>query len=180
MGSQNNNNGEPSSFFSFSLLHVMGDFEGKFAAAIHGPVNSDLLAHVSQQAARVIPCHPGTSATQQSQAWPPPLRTFISVIVKRSAVRAGTLFAALVFLERLQRRLQSVARGMPCTCHRIFLATLIVTSKALHDASPKNKHWAKYAMWCFSIAEINLMEKQLLTILVRKMGYCFVTLLAKC
>ncbi|CDS09159.1 hypothetical protein LRAMOSA10519 [Lichtheimia ramosa] len=141
----------------------MGDFEGKFAAAIHGPVSSDLLAHVSQQAARVIPCHPETS--QQSQAWPPPLRTFISVIVKRSAVRAGTLFAALVFLERLQRRLQNVARGMPCTCHRIFLATLIVTSKALHDASPKNKHWAKYAMWCFSIAEINLMEKQLLTIL---------------
>ncbi|KAI8148062.1 hypothetical protein BJV82DRAFT_502125, partial [Fennellomyces sp. T-0311] len=146
---------------------------------IHSPVTSELLTHVSQQASRVIPCHPApnvVTATDHDtttlipesanpQAWPPPLRTFISVVVKRSAVRAGTLFATLVFLERLQKRLETVARGMPCTCHRIFLATLIVTSKALHDASPKNKHWAKYAMWCFSLSEINLMEKQLLSIL---------------
>ncbi|KAI9492219.1 hypothetical protein BDB00DRAFT_829694 [Zychaea mexicana] len=163
----------------------MRDFESRFNAAIHSPITSDLLTHVSHQASRVIPCHPApvtaakptthvdndvSSATlvpesANPQAWPPPLRTFISVVVKRSSVRAGTLFATLVFLERLQKRLERVARGMPCTCHRIFLATLIVTSKALHDASPKNKHWAKYAMWCFSLSEINLMEKQLLSIL---------------
>ncbi|KAI7855332.1 hypothetical protein BDC45DRAFT_481211 [Circinella umbellata] len=169
----------------------MRDFESRFNAAIHSPVTSELLTHVSHQASRVIPCHPAPSnnnknstvpitttamATNENestlipesanpQAWPPPLRTFISVVVKRSSVRAGTLFATLVFLERLQKRLERVARGMPCTCHRIFLATLIVTSKALHDASPKNKHWAKYAMWCFSLSEINLMEKQLLSIL---------------
>ena len=157
-------------------------FEGRFNTAIHSPVTSDLLTHVSQQAARVIPCHPPARPASavynddstfvpesaNPQAWPPPLRTFISVVVKRSAVRAGTLFATLVFLERLQKRLETVARGMPCTCHRIFLATLIVTSKTLHDASPKNKHWAKYAMWCFSLSEINLMEKQLLSILVKQ------------
>ncbi|KAI9263249.1 hypothetical protein BDA99DRAFT_509705 [Phascolomyces articulosus] len=179
----------------------MRDFESQFNVAIQSSVTSELLTHVSQQASRVIPCHPApstttppgaTAATTTSmstttsgmntvhenessatlvpesanpQAWPPPLRTFISVVVKRSSVRAGTLFATLVFLERLQKRLERVARGMPCTCHRIFLATLIVTSKALHDASPKNKHWAKYAMWCFSLSEINLMEKQLLSIL---------------
>ncbi|KAI9317857.1 hypothetical protein BX666DRAFT_1932052 [Dichotomocladium elegans] len=156
----------------------MDDFESRFAAAVHGSVTSDLLTHLAHQASRVIPCHPAAAPApvsvmaptsqahpQQQQVWPPPLRTFISVVVKRSAVRAGTLFAVLVFLERLQRRLQRVARGMPCTCHRIFLATLIVTSKALHDASPKNKNWAKYAMYCFNVAEINLMEKQLLSIL---------------
>lgn len=53
---------------------------------------------------------------------------------------------------------------MHCTRHRVFLATLIVTAKYLNDSSPKNKHWAKYASM-FSLAEVTLMEKQLLYLL---------------
>lgn len=46
----------------------------------------------------------------------------------------------------------------------MFLATLIVAAKYLNDSSPKNKCWGAYAS-LFDLAEINLMEKQLLYLL---------------
>ncbi|KAJ5681612.1 cyclin domain-containing protein [Penicillium maclennaniae] len=65
-----------------------------------------------------------------------------------------------------------MAKGLRCTTHRIFLATLILSAKYLNDSSPKNKHWANYSVisnsiynFGFSRTEVNLMEKQLLNLL---------------
>lgn len=118
---------------------------------------------VSEASYPTTPCT--SMPTSSAQLDIPPLDEFVRYVVKRSNVQTGTLLASLVYTGRLQRKLVDVAKGLACTCHRIFLATLIVTSKYLNDTSPKNKHWARYAV-VFSVPEINLMEKQLLFLLV--------------
>ncbi|KAI8975714.1 hypothetical protein BDF20DRAFT_625927 [Mycotypha africana] len=153
------------------------DIDSRIQKLINTAPSDCLLSHIAQQAAAVIPCYHaatkteiGTTAnfastvSQNPNNTVPPLPTFVNLLARRSSARTGTLLASLVLLDRLRQRLSQFARGMPCTCQRIFLATLIVTTKLLHDTSPKNKHWVKYAVY-FTHPEINLMESQLLALL---------------
>jgi G1/S-specific cyclin PLC1 len=154
---------------------------------IQMPVTKDMISYLASKAATVIRCEQANLPPSPPQTPPednrdadftkprepalPTLEQFITSLVDRSHVQVPTLMSSLVYLDRLQKKLPPVAKGMRCTVHRIFLASLILAAKNLNDSSPKNKHWARYSVvrsfdgFGFSLTEVNLMEKQLLFLL---------------
>ncbi|KAM0331436.1 hypothetical protein ACHAQA_003109 [Verticillium albo-atrum] len=162
---------------------------------VYQPVTKQMIAYLAGAAFNVIACDshlmpPGAAEAHKNHQLPPaPSRTeprcvrnedadlptleaFITQLVVSSNVQVPTLMSTLVYLGRLKSKLQPMARGLRCTTHRIFLASLILSAKYLNDSSPKNKHWAAYSnadtdysTFGFSRSEVNLMERQLLLLL---------------
>ncbi|KAI9009627.1 hypothetical protein BC832DRAFT_529992, partial [Gaertneriomyces semiglobifer] len=121
------------------------------------PAMIDLLVSIAQT---VIVCAPATASTNPI----PPLRKFVADLVASTRIQTSAFLTTLCYVARLRRKLPATARGLACTVHRIVLASMLLAMKFLYDAPIRNRAYASVAT-AFSLAEVNLMEKQLLALL---------------
>jgi PHO85 cyclin-1 len=123
----------------------------------------DLILYITQIASSITQC---LSSYDPSPEPLPPLHQFISRLYYKSQVPATTFLATAVYLQSVKKiLLQRMPSGIQSTCHRIFLAVLVLASKVLDEDAPRNLEWVRYAGGVFNLREVNLMERQLLVLL---------------
>ncbi|KAJ3043388.1 hypothetical protein HDV00_005086 [Rhizophlyctis rosea] len=127
-----------------------------------GAINPHILDLVASAASTVINCDSTTSPNAINTL--PTLLDFLSTLTSRSRVHLISVLAALTYLRRISQKLPTTARGLPCTAHRLLLAALLLGCKYTSDAPLNNRAWAEFAE-LFPLAEVNLMERQLLFLL---------------
>lgn len=98
----------------------------------------------------------------------PSILYFVKRMVLNSRTLPITLLCSIVYLDRLRQVLPRTARGSMDSYQRIFCASLILSTKYIHDNSIKNKYWMQLIQK-FDLIEINQMEQQMLMLLDYKM-----------
>ncbi|KAJ3378086.1 hypothetical protein HDU92_007670 [Lobulomyces angularis] len=89
----------------------------------------------------------------------PSLRAFI----KSLSFSDIYLSTAIIYISRI--KFKKGSKGLPDTHYRLFLASIITAHKFLDDNSYKNKLWSDLNGKLFSCKDINLMERQFLSML---------------
>ncbi|KAJ1950123.1 hypothetical protein EC988_004505 [Linderina pennispora] len=95
----------------------------------------------------------------------PSIEVFVNSITASLHIKAAVLVTALVYVERLGRRLPKSAQGTADTPYRIFLAALVLADKYWSDHAVKAKSLVKAAGGLFQLSEICAMERAVLKIL---------------
>ncbi|KAG0200069.1 hypothetical protein BGX33_011233 [Mortierella sp. NVP41] len=119
------------------------------------PVTQDMINFVAKKASSVTTCDPLPSSldngadTLASPSSDDPLSPTSSL--------AATLLSTVVHLDRLKEKLDDGSSSMYCTCHRVFLATLIIKHKYINDKWFGNIAWADYASF-FTLRQVNMLE----------------------
>lgn len=92
----------------------------------------------------------------------PRLAHFVAYALYRTRLPMIVTYYALLLLKRLKTR-YPVARGS--SGHRLFISAFMLASKMVCDDSYNNKSWTIVGQGLFTLAEINQMERELLSYL---------------
>ncbi|GAA5924565.1 hypothetical protein JCM1841_003423 [Sporobolomyces salmonicolor] len=98
----------------------------------------------------------------QSQV--PQLGEFIAYALYRTRLPVSITHQALLLLTRLKARYPS-ARGTSTSPHRLFLSSLMLSSKISMDDTYSNKSWQVVGQGLFELKEVNQMERELFAFL---------------
>lgn len=126
------------------------------------PVSKPMINRMTKLLTASIRLAPQTKDSMEI----PYLPYFIGSLVTGSRISSAVFYIAMLYIHRLRLKLPTTAIGMACTGHRIALASIIIAEKFVCDIPMKNIAWKQHAS-VFTLAEINLMERQLLELLVK-------------
>jgi len=138
------------------------------------PLSSGIIGFTAELVAAVIPCS-GYNAKHPKTRYLPELLPFINKVCKKCRVDLRTMLYAIIYAKRFGEALEcqgSSARGEYGTCHRIFLASLLLAKKAQDDDAVyfDNKQLAECTDGIWSVKDIEMMEKALASTI----GYDFI------
>ncbi|GAA5850697.1 hypothetical protein JCM5353_004645 [Sporobolomyces roseus] len=94
----------------------------------------------------------------------PQLGEFIAYALYRTRLPISITHQALLLLTRLKTRYPS-ARGTSTSPHRLFLSSLMLSSKISMDDTYSNKSWQIVGQGLFELKEVNQMERELFAFL---------------
>ncbi|BGP04456.1 hypothetical protein JCM10049v2_000257 [Rhodotorula toruloides] len=106
---------------------------------------------------------PAPSKIPKEQA-APNLGEFIAYALYRTRLPTSITHQALLLLSRLKQRYPS-ARGTSTSPHRLFLSSLMLSSKISMDDTYSNKSWQIVGQGLFELREVNQMERELFAFL---------------
>ncbi|GAA5959988.1 hypothetical protein JCM8115_004487 [Rhodotorula mucilaginosa] len=127
-----------------------------------------LCEHVIASLFSVAPQQPqqanGEAKPPVDAAAVPNLGEFIAYALYRTRLPVSITHQALLLLTRLKQRYPS-ARGTSTSPHRLFLSSLMLSSKISMDDTYSNKSWQIVGQGLFELREVNQMERELFAFL---------------
>ncbi|BGP36375.1 hypothetical protein JCM10450v2_000276 [Rhodotorula kratochvilovae] len=115
-------------------------------------------------AAPAAPAAAAPPAPAKKDAGVPQLGEFIAYALYRTRLPVSITHQALLLLTRLKQRYPS-ARGTSTSPHRLFLSSLMLSSKISMDDTYSNKSWQIVGQGLFELREVNQMERELFAFL---------------
>ncbi|CAO3680666.1 unnamed protein product [Rhizopus microsporus] len=120
------------------------------------------LAYITFTVDTLLPC----SNCKDQQRILPPLNEFVNSFIEKSKLPIPILLITLLYLTRLKTKLPSTAKGAYDTPYRLFLASVLTSSKYLSDLNSLTSiRVCEMIQRQYSVREINSMERSFLSLL---------------